>query len=211
MTASTAISVIVVFGFFFSFSFFSLEAEGTINAEPLLSLQDDDATALNQQWKEFKQRFGKTYPSFEEETTRFNIFINNLKHLETLRPSASSSVQFGITKFFVSYSPFVGFLINQSSHFNRSGFDDGGMEAKILSSFGYPLLSRLSFYFSTLSSSLRALPLSPNTRTPLSLSLAYTLFLSLYPRSHNMQRNYLHPANLINFIIGRSRSCCTCK
>jgi len=62
-------------------------------------------TDVLSQWNDFKVRYGKSYASVTEEKKRFEAFINNLERLSAFKKTASSSAQYGVTKFFVFSAP----------------------------------------------------------------------------------------------------------
>ena len=62
-------------------------------------------TDVLRQWNDFKVRYGKSYASVTEEKKRFEAFINNLEKLSAFKKTASSSAQYGVTKFFVFFFP----------------------------------------------------------------------------------------------------------
>lgn len=59
----------------------------------------DDVVEQRKLWQDFRQRFAKTYPTSEEEETRFRIFVNNLKRIDERNDMETGTATFGITKF----------------------------------------------------------------------------------------------------------------
>jgi len=63
----------------------------------------EDPTRLKQLWESFKRDFGKEYNTMDEETNRFQIFVQNLKNSDARNRdelSIKGNAVHGITKFF---------------------------------------------------------------------------------------------------------------
>jgi C1A family cysteine protease len=66
------------------------------------SLYSKNAVNLKYMFESFKQEYGKTYATMDEEAARYNIFVDNLRIIDdrnTMEINAGGSAQHGITKF----------------------------------------------------------------------------------------------------------------
>jgi C1A family cysteine protease len=59
----------------------------------------EEASSQKFSWESFKEEHNKNYPTMDEETHRFNIFIRNLKVIDELNEAEQGSAVFGINKF----------------------------------------------------------------------------------------------------------------
>jgi C1A family cysteine protease len=67
------------------------------------SVSRTDPTQLKAMWESFKREFGRSYSTMDEETNRFQIFVQNLKAAEQRQKdelASGGNAVHGITKFF---------------------------------------------------------------------------------------------------------------
>lgn len=67
------------------------------SASATANLSTQDPTHLKQLWDSFKEQFGRTYSTMDEENSRFKIFVENLKTID--QRNAQDTAIHGITRF----------------------------------------------------------------------------------------------------------------
>jgi C1A family cysteine protease len=88
------------------------------------------------QFEDFKAKYGKQYASAEEESLRFGIFSQNLKHVDQLN-SLDSNKPYGVTKFMdLSKQEFASQYLMKNV--NLSAVKPGGQQVKEFSNVALP-------------------------------------------------------------------------